>query len=449
VGVEPDAGPDAGDGPDARDGPDAGVRGSFGGASGRGGSPSSGPPNCAMSPIVHSPQMLAGAGLSTLADGARAGREATEMALAGLDGHPPALAVLFASSDHAGRAGDVLRAVHEVAEPTGLIGCASESVLAGRREVERAPAVAVWLAAMPDRAQTFRMEFQPTDSGGVLGGWTFDQGAPPGAPHLFIADPFSFPADSLLAHLNDLPSRPLMVGGMASGGRRGGETILFHDHDVLSGGAVGAELPDSVLVRTIVSQGCRPFGAPLVVTGARDNFLLELGGRPPLDRLQEALESLAAPDRELATEGLHVGRAIDEYKTEHGQGDFVVRGVLGVDPSNGAIAVGDRVAVGEMVRFHVRDAATADEELRSLLQLTAEELPARPAGALLFTCTGRGTRLFPEPDHDASLVSTYFGGASLAGGFCAGEFGPVGGRNFLHGFTASVAVFADRLRPSA
>jgi len=395
-------------------------------------------------------QMQAGAGLSTLADGARAAREATEAALAGFGGDAPTLAVLFASSAHAPRAADVLRAVHEVAEPAGLIGCASESVLAGTREVEGAPAVAIWLAALQEPAPTFHMEFHPTDSGGVIGGWTFDQDAQPGAPHLFLADPFSFPADSFLAHLNGLPSRPLMVGGMASGARDAGGTILFRDHDVLVGGAVGAELPQSVLVRTIVSQGCRPFGEPLVVTGARDNFVLELGGRPPLDRLQEALASLAAPDRELATEGLHVGRAIDEYKTEHGQGDFVVRGVLGVDPSNGAIAVGDRIAVGEMVRFHVRDAATADEELRTLLQLTIEELPGAPVGALLFTCTGRGTRLFPERDHDAAVVSSYLGGAPLAGGFCAGEFGPVGGRNFLHGFTASAAVFADRLgRPAA
>ena len=391
--------------------------------------------------------MQAGAGLSTFEDGARAAREATEAALAALDGRAPTLAVLFASSAHAGRAADVLRAVHEVAEPAGLVGCASESVLAGIREVERAPAVSVWLAATPDPVRTFHMEFHPTESGGVLGGWTFDRDEP-GAPHLLIADPFSFPADSLFTHLNEQQLPPLMVGGMASGAGSPGETILFRDHDVLDAGAVGVAFPPSVTVRTMVSQGCRPFGAPLVVTGARDNFLLELGGRPPLDRLQEALESLSAPDRELATGGLHVGRAIDEYKTEHGQGDFVVRGVLGVDPSNGAIAVGDRVALGEMIRFHVRDAATADEELRTLLQLAVEELPQAAAGALLFTCTGRGTRLFGEPDHDAAVVSSYLGDAALAGGFCAGEFGPVGGRNFLHGFTASLAIFADRLGAS-
>ena len=195
-----------------------------------------------------------------------------------------------------------------------------------------------------------------------------------------------------------------------------------------------------------MSQGCRPFGASFVVTRARDNFLLELGGRPPLERLEEALASLSKPDRELAADGLHVGRVIDEYKADHGQGDFLVRGVLGVDPESGALAVGDRVEVGESVRFHVRDAATADDELRSLLQERVADLPGRPAGALLFTCNGRGTRLFPGPDHDARIVSEALNGTALAGFFCAGEFGPVGGRNFLHGFTASL-VDLRRRRP--
>jgi small ligand-binding sensory domain FIST len=139
-----------------------------------------------------------------------------------------------------------------------------------------------------------------------------------------------------------------------------------------------------------------------------------------------------------------MGRVIDEYKSEHGQGDFLIRSVIGVDPDSGALAVGDRVEVGETIRFHLRDAATADEELRALLQESVAELPGRPAGALLFTCNGRGTRLFPEADHDARLVSRALDGTALAGFFCAGEIGPVGGRNFLHGLTASLAIFVDR-----
>ena len=194
-----------------------------------------------------------------------------------------------------------------------------------------------------------------------------------------------------------------------------------------------------IRIRALVSQGCRPIGNVYAVTRAEGNVIHELGGRPPLQRLQELVGTLSPEDRELVGRGLHVGRVIDEYKAELGRGDFLIRGVMGVDPQSGALAVGDRIEVGETIQFHVRDAATADEDLRTLLQREAE--PA--AGALLFTCNGRGSRLFSVPDHDASLVSEKLGGLPLAGFNCAGEIGPVGGKNFLHGFTASIALFVE------
>ena len=206
----------------------------------------------------------------------------------------------------------------------------------------------------------------------------------------------------------------------------------------------GARLPGGVSVRTLVSQGCRPIGDSFVVTRSEDNVVFEIGGRPPLERLRETVATLSAPDRELLDRGLHLGRVIDEYKTEFGTGDFLIRGVMGADPATGAIAVGDRLSIGQTVQFHVRDAATADQELRSLLEASVATLPGRAAGALLFTCNGRGSRMFATPDHDAKLVSSYLGGAPLAGFFCEGELGPVGGANFLHGFTASLAVFVDQ-----
>ena len=195
-------------------------------------------------------------------------------------------------------------------------------------------------------------------------------------------------------------------------------------------------------VRTIVSQGCRPFGDAHVVTRAEGNVVFELGGRPPLERLRAAVGSLGRADQELVANGIQLGRVIDEYKAEHGQGDFLIRTVVGVDPANGAMAVGDRVEVGETVRFHVRDAATADEELRSLLERSVETLEGPPAGALLFTCNGRGTRMFPTQDHDAGFAHQILRGALLAGFFCAGELNPVDGQNFLHGFTANLTIFA-------
>jgi len=384
--------------------------------------------------------MKIGAALSTGPDPKAATAEAAEGARSRLDGAEASLAVLVASRHHAASVDVVSEVLRAAARPERVIGCVAETVVGGGREVEDEPAVSVWLASLPQPVETFHMEFVRTSEGGVLGGYRFgaaEQGAESNA-YLLIGDPFSFPADLLLEHLNERVPGTVVMGGMASGGLGAGQTRLFLDDRVLDEGAVGARLP-GVRIRPLVSQGCRPIGNAYTVTRAEGNVIRELGGRPPLERLQELVAKLPPEDRELVGGGLHVGRVIDEYQADPGRGDYLVRNVVGMDQQSGALAVGDAIEVGQTIRFHVRDAATADEDLRTLL-----EQEARPAaGALLFTCNGRGSRLFPVPDHDASLVAEYLGGAPLAGFNCAGEIGPVGGKNFLHGFTASIAMLAD------
>jgi small ligand-binding sensory domain FIST len=381
--------------------------------------------------------MRIGAALSTDPDPAKAGAEAARVAGSRLDGADASLALLVASRHHAPSAASVLDAVRRAAGPERVMGCVAETVVGGDREVEEGPAVAVWLASLPQPAETFHIQFVRTSEGGVFTGYRF-QGLGSG-PYLLIGDPFSFPTDHLLRHLNQHMPGTVVMGGMASGGMGPGETRLFLDDRLVDEGAVGARLPGA-RIRTLVSQGCGPVGNVYTVTRAEGNVIHELGGRPPLLRLQEVADGLSPEDRTLLSQGLYVGRAIDEYKVELGRGDFLIRQVMGVDQRSGALAVGDRIEVGESIQFHVRDAATADEDLRALLELEAAE-PAD--GALLFTCNGRGSRLFPVFDHDASLVSEKLGGLPLAGFNCAGEIGPVGGKNFLHGFTASVGLFVE------
>jgi small ligand-binding sensory domain FIST len=381
--------------------------------------------------------MRIGAALSTDPDPAKAGAEAAAVAGSPLDGADASLALLVASRQHAPSAALVLDAVRRTAGPERVVGCVAEMVVGGDREVEEGPAVAVWLASLPQPVESFNIQFVRTSEGGAFTGYRFQ--GPGSGPYLLIGDPFSFPTDHLLRHLNQQIPGTVVMGGMASGGMGPGETRLFLDDRVVDEGAVGARLP-GVRIRTLVSQGCGPVGNVYTVTRAEGNVIHELGGRPPLLRLQELADGLSPEDRTLLGRGLYVGRAIDEYKLEPGRGDFLIRQVMGVDQGSGALAVGDRIEVGESIQFHVRDAATADEDLRTLLDLEAAE-PAD--GALLFTCNGRGSRLFPVSDHDASLVWEKLRGLPLAGFNCSGEIGPVGGKNFLHGFTASVALFVE------
>jgi len=246
-----------------------------------------------------------------------------------------------------------------------------------------------------------------------------------------LPDPFSFPSEALL---NDRLAVKV-VGGLASAAGRPGGNRLVLGHQVFSDGAAGVLLDPGVEVRTVVSQGCRPIGRPFTVTKAEGNIVLEMGGRTAVDRLRETLLALDEADRSLLAKGLHIGIVIDEHKPDFDRGDFLIRGLIGADEETGALAVGDSVGVGTTLQFQVRDAATADEDLRELMA------GASAGSALVFTCNGRGTHLFDGPDHDAAVVHEALERAPVAGMFCAGEFGPIAGRNFLHGFTASVVLF--------
>lgn len=379
--------------------------------------------------------------LSTRSNSCQAAVEAAQQALAPLSDTPD-LALAFVSSHHVARFDEVVDAIESATGARNLLAATGESI-AGHREIEAEPALAVWLARLPDVAiSTMYLDFQTTPEGASFVGWPLDlpDAWPRPSTLLLLADPFSFPADALLARLNDDQPGLVVLGGMASGGSAPEDNRLALGNRSYRRGAVAALLHGAVQIQPVVSQGCRPIGRPLVVTSAQQNVIRELGGRPALEQLSEIYASLEADDQALVQQGLHLGRVVNEYQDHFAAGDFLVRNCLGVDRQSGAIAVGDFFRVGQTVQFHVRDAATADHDLRTLLA-AARDAAGPAAGALLFTCNGRGTRMFGQPHHDVSVVAEVLGEVPLAGFFAQGEIGPVGGKNFVHGFTASLALF--------
>ncbi len=377
-------------------------------------------------------------GLSESFDAVEAFTDAARDAARGLGGAACDLCLLFAGAPHLGRGKWILSAVHDELAPANLIGCGAGGVVGPGREIEEGPAAVVWAASMPGaRIDTHHFETERTEGGFVLGGVPTPDEL--GEAMVVLADPYSFATEALLAHVERTrPGMPLL-GGLASAAAAGSAS-LFRDGDVMGEGAVACSVAGVPLL-PCVSQGAAPVGPEMTITAAEGNVIAELASRPAVERLREAIAGLDPPDQRLAASGLMLGIVIDENKPEYERGDFLVRPILGADSASGSLAIGERVRVGQTVRMHVRDGASADEDLRDALRAQVLALGyGAAAGALLFTCNGRGSHMFDVPDHDAAAIEDAL--AAPAGGFfCAGEIGPVGGRNFLHGFTATIAVF--------
>jgi small ligand-binding sensory domain FIST len=354
------------------------------------------------------------------------------------------LAWVFMSSHFTLSARKLVENLRKELNPRMILGCSAEGVIGKAQEIENQPAIALVAAHMPGVHITpFLLQPANNDWHRIL----LDQdeflrvvGADDEV-RLFIllADPFSTPMDDVLLAFNTyFPGVPA-AGGMASGALRPNGNALFLNDELLQEGAVGVALSGALDVEVVVSQGCRPIWRPFKVESAHRNVIFNLEGRSPLAWIQDLIPELPEEDRTLLQNGLFVGRAIKPGQEMVGRGDFLIRGVMGIDQNSGAIAIGDSIMEGEIIQFHLRDALTAQEDLEMMLIPQMFRHPAN--GALLFSCNGRGTRLYEFPNGDINVINQNIGEAGLAGFFCAGEIGPVSGANFLHGQTASLVLF--------
>ena len=357
----------------------------------------------------------------------------------GLGGAPADLAVVFAGAANLGHAEQGLEIVRERVRARTLIGCGAQGVIGTGRELERG-GVAVWAASLPEASlESFHLQVHPLGDGRAALSGLPDLSASQAV--LMLVDPFSFPVEPVLDEIADRHPGLPVIGGLSSAGGGATGAVLMRDGGVVSTGAVGVAL-DGVDVRPCVSQGARPIGPEMVITAAEGNTIYELASRPALERLKEAIGGLEPDEAALAARGLLLGIVIDENQPDYGRGDFLIRGLLSVDEEQGSILVGEQVRIGQTVRMQVRDGASADADLDFALD-ELRRLEENVAGALLFSCNGRGSHMFGEPDHDAQALDRALAGAPTAGFFCAGEIGPVGDRSFVHGFTATLAVFAE------
>ncbi|RMH28010.1 MAG: hypothetical protein D6692_06770 [Planctomycetota bacterium] len=414
------------------------------------------------------PGIVCRSGLSARPDAIAAADDLSDRLGAGT----PDVVMLFATAQHAGRMGMIEDRVRQRTGARHVLGVTAEGVLAGSAERERSPALAGFSLRAPGiGVHPFWIDAPPAgdapESRAAALGEQIGAGDDLRAAFVF-ADAFSVPLVNLIPDLSACRtqrvgangrSEPVgtILGGMASAGAQPGSNTLVCNGQVRNAGAMGVSISGPIRVDAVVSQGCRPFGPKMVITKARGNLILELGGVPAVEAVREAVRTLNNEDRRLLAGSLLIGRVIDDSKRYLGRGDYLVRVVLGADEQSGAVAVADLVRAGQTVRLHLHDAQTAREDLALLMD--GQRLYETPAGALVFSCNGRGEKLFGPGGHDARAVCHAFDpapdgpraaktgaevdpspGIPLAGFFAAGEIGPIGDRIFHHGHTAVVAL---------
>jgi len=358
-----------------------------------------------------------------------------------LSGKSPDLVAAFVSAHHRPAYVRLGELVGRQLPGSLVVGCTAFGVIGAGHEVEGEPALSLTAASLPGvDLQPIRIEKLPSGAASDL---RQAFGIRAERPILVIlADPLTLDASALVSSLDAAYPATTKVGGLASGGSSPGENRLFLGSEALWGGAVGVALSGNLAVDTIVAQGCRPIGRPMLVTRCEGNVAHELDGKPPLAVLRDLFETLDERDRDLFQSSLFAGVEMREERVEYDEGELLVRNLVGADSDTGALAIGAPLHPMQVVQFLLRDARTAEEDLARLLE-RSKQRGASPRGALLFSCVGRGTHLFGKPDHDSDLFREKVGPVPLGGFFCNGEIGPVGGSTFLHGYTSAFALFRE------
>jgi small ligand-binding sensory domain FIST len=358
------------------------------------------------------------------------------------------LGLIFMAPKFFPHARAVLEVVRVHARVPLLAGCSSQSLIVGACEVEENAGITLGLYSMPDAdLKAVHFTQRQVEEANGPGYWQLETGIEPNQTNgcLVFIDPFHLDSEAWLKSWNEAYAPKPVLGGLASGDFTEQVTQLYLNGEVYEEGGIAINIGGSVKLVGVTSQGCTPIGDTWTLTRVEQNIIHEIGNRPAYEVLAETFNRLAPEEQKKARGNLFIGLVINEYLEEFHRGDFLIRNLLGADPRSGSIAVGALPRLGQTVQFQRRSAAAATEDMDELLNRARSKLGGAPVyGGCLCSCNGRGQSLFGRPNHDAEMVQQRLGPIGLTGFFCNGEIGPVGEKNFLHGYTASLALFVKK-----
>ncbi len=358
------------------------------------------------------------------------------------------LGLVFMSPKFFPHAKPVLELLRVHAQVPLLAGCSSPGLIVDEQEVEQNAGLTLGLYALPGAdLQAFHFAQEQVEEANGPGYWRLETGIEPGQTNGWLAfiDPFHLDSEAWLRSWNEAYAPLPVLGGLASGDHHEQLTQVYLNGDVFEEGGVAISFGGDIRLASVTSQGCTPNGETWTLTKVEQNIIREIGNRPAYEVLAETFNKLSPEEQKRARGNLFIGLVVNEYLDEYHRGDFLIRNLLAADARSGSIAVGALPRAGQTVQFQRRSAAAATEDMDELLTRTRTQLAgATIYGGCLCCCNGRGQGLFGRPNHDAKMVQQRLGPMGLAGFFCNGEIGPVGEKNFLHGYTASLALFVKK-----
>jgi len=358
------------------------------------------------------------------------------------------LGLVFMSPRFFDRAKQVLEILRVHARIPLLAGCSSQSLIVGDHEVEEHAGLTLGLYALPgaELKAVHLVQSQVEEANGPAY-WHLETGIEPHQTNGWLAfiDPFHLDSETWLKTWNEAYAPLPVLGGLASGESNQQTTQIYLNGEVYDEGCIAISIGGEVQLVGLTSQGCTPIGETWTLTKVEQNIIHQIGNRPAYEVLTETFNQLPADQQKTARGNLFIGLVANEYLEDFHRGDFLVRNLLGADPRSGSIAVGALPRPGQTVQFQRRSADAADEDMQDLLARAKKQLGNTPIyGGCLCSCSGRGQNLFGHPNHDAQMVQQRLGPLGLAGFFCNGEIGPIGQKSFLHGYSASLALFVQK-----
>ena len=360
------------------------------------------------------------------------------------------LGLVFLSPKFFPHAEQVLEILRLHAQIPLLAGCSGGGLVVNAEELESTGGLVLALYALPGATlKGVRLTQEQVAGAEGENFWPDETGVARDKVNGWLAflDPFHLDGERWLRSWNQNYSNVPVYGGLANGNHPEPRAQLYLDGEVFEDGGVAIAVGGAVTLAGVISQGCTPIGEAWTLTRVEQNLIRNIANRPAYAVLSETVQNLPPEEQSKVQGNLHIGLVVNEYLEDFQRGDFLVRNLLGGDPNSGVLAVGALPRTGQTIQFQRRDATAASEDLNELLAREKTRLAGTEIyGGCLFCCNGRGKNLFGRASHDSELVQAHFGPTGLAGFFCNGEIGPIGDKNFLHGFTASLALFVKKPR---